>query len=416
MAAPTRSPANVGPRLIEGGIHMVAGYKANGISAGIKRMRKDLSVIYSTLPDTAAAGVFTTNKVRAAPVYVTERHLKNGRARAIVCNAGCANAATGEQGMRDAEEMAQLTAACLNVQPDEVIVASTGVIGRHLPMDIVREGIKNCVGTLEQAKPGEVALAMMTTDLVPKEILVEAEVNGTIVRIGGVAKGSGMIHPNMATMLAWLVTDAAVEPEALQTALRDVVDKTFNMISVDGDTSTNDMVAIMANGAAGNPAVTRAKGYAQLKEALQLACETLAKKIARDGEGATTLIEVQLQNARTVEDARLAARSVTRSPLVKTAVFGRDPNWGRILAAVGYSGAEFDPAKVDILIRSPKGAAWVLKEGEPCETLDSDGLRRIVDAESVTFVIDLHDGEHAATAWGCDFSYDYVKINADYTT
>ena len=416
MAAPTRAPANVGPRLIEGGIHMVEGYKANGISAGIKRMRKDLSVIYSTLPDTAAAGVFTTNKVRAAPVYVTERHLKNGRARAIVCNAGCANAATGEQGMRDAEEMAQLTAACLNVQPDEVIVASTGVIGRHLPMDIVREGIKNCVGTLDLAKPGEVALAMMTTDLVPKEILVEAEVNGTIVRIGGVAKGSGMIHPNMATMLAWLVTDAAVEPATLQTALRDVVDKTFNMISVDGDTSTNDMVAIMANGAAGNPLVTRAKGYAQLKEALQLACETLAKKIARDGEGATTLIEVQIQNARTVEDARLAARSVTRSPLVKTAVFGRDPNWGRILAAVGYSGAEFDPAKVDMLIRSPKGAAWVLKNGEPCETLDSDGLRRIVDAESVTFAIDLHDGEHNATAWGCDFSYDYVKINADYTT
>jgi glutamate N-acetyltransferase/amino-acid N-acetyltransferase len=283
-------------------------------------------------------------------------------------------------------------------------------------MDIVREGIKNCVGTLDTAQPGDVAKAMMTTDLVPKEVLVEAEVNGVVVRFGGVAKGSGMIHPNMATMLGWIVTDCAIEPSALQTALRDVVERTFNMISVDGDTSTNDMVAILANGAAGNPIVTRQKGYAQFKEGLQLACETLAKKIARDGEGATTLIEVRIENARTTDDARAAARSVTRSPLVKTAVFGRDPNWGRILAAVGYSGAEFDPSKVDIQLKSAAGAAWVLKGGEPCETLDKDGLRRIVDRDHVIFIVDLHDGEHDATAWGCDFSYDYVKINADYTT
>ena len=407
---------SLGPKLLDGGILDVNGYKANGIAAGIKRMRKDLSVIYSTLPDTAAAGVFTTNKVRAAPVVLSERHLRGGRARAIVTNAGCANAATGEQGMRDAEEMAALTASCLGIRPEEVVVASTGVIGRHLPMDIVREGIKDAVGTLDQGEPGAVARAMMTTDLVPKECLVEAEVNGTVVRLGGVAKGSGMIHPNMATMLAWLVTDCAVEPEALQTALRDVADKTFNMISVDGDTSTNDMVAVLANGAAGNPPVTRSRGYQQLKDALQLACETLAKKIARDGEGATTLLEVRVENARTLEDARLAARSVTKSPLVKSAVFGRDPNWGRILAAVGYSGAEFDPAKVDILMKSAGGAAWVLRAGEPCETLDKDGLRRIVDKDHVTFVVDLHDGEHAATAWGCDLTYDYVKINADYTT
>lgn len=407
---------SLGPRILEGGIHLVKGFKAQGYPAGIKRMRKDLSVIYSTLPDTTAAGVFTTNKVRAAPVVVSERILKSGRARAIVCNAGCANAATGEQGMRDALEMADITAKCLNVKPEEVIVASTGVIGRHLPMDIVREGIKNCVGTLDQAEPGNVAAAMMTTDLVPKEVLVEAEINGTVVRIGGVAKGSGMIHPNMATMLGWIITDAAVEADALQTALREVTNATFNMISVDGDTSTNDMVAVLANGAAGNPVVTRAKGYAQLKEALHLVCETLAKKIARDGEGATTLLEVRIENARSLEDARLAARSVTKSPLVKTAVFGRDPNWGRILAAVGYSGAEFDPSKVDIQVKSAAGAAWVLKAGEPCETLDKDGLRRIVDKDHVIFTVDLHDGEHNATAWGCDFSYNYVKINADYTT
>jgi glutamate N-acetyltransferase/amino-acid N-acetyltransferase len=406
----------LGPRLIEGGIHDVAGYKTQGIAAGIKRMRKDLSVIYSTEADTSAAGVFTTNKVRAAPVVLSERHIQGGKARAIVCNAGCANAATGEQGMRDAEEMAQLTAACLNVPVEEVIVASTGVIGRHLPMDIVREGIKNCVGTLDQGEPGAVARAMMTTDLVPKECLVEAEVNGTVVRFGGVAKGSGMIHPNMATMLAWIVTDCAVEPELLQIALRDVVNRTFNMISVDGDTSTNDMVAVLANGVAGNAPVTRSRGYTELKDALYLVAETLAKKIARDGEGATTLLEVRIQNARSVEDARIAARAVTKSPLVKSAVFGRDPNWGRILAAVGYSGAEFDPEKVDVQMKSAAGAAWVLKDGEPCETLDKDGLRRIVDKDHVVFVVDLHDGEHDATAWGCDLTYDYVKINADYTT
>jgi len=407
---------SLGPRVIEGGIDDVQGFKSKGHAAGIKRMRKDLSVIYSTRPDTTAAGVFTTNKVRAAPVLLSERHLASGKARAIVCNAGCANAATGEQGMRDAAEMARLTAACLNVQPEEVVVASTGVIGRHLPMDIVSEGIKNCVGTLDQREPGSVARAMMTTDLVPKEVLVEAEVNGTVVRFGGVAKGSGMIHPNMATMLAWLVTDASVEPDALRTALRDVANRTFNMISVDGDTSTNDMCVALANGAAGNPPVTRQRGYQQLKDALYLACEVLAKKIARDGEGATTLLEVRVENARSAEDARLAARTVTKSPLVKSAVFGRDPNWGRILAAVGYSGAEFDPAKVDVQLKSAAGAAWVLRNGEPCETLDKDGLRRIVDRDHVVFVVDLHDGEHDATAWGCDLTYDYVKINADYTT
>ena len=407
---------SLGPKVIEGGIDDVQGYKSKGHAAGIKRMRKDLSVIFSTLPSTAAAGVFTTNKVRAAPVVLSEKHVASGRARAIVCNAGCANAATGEQGYRDAVEMARLTAACLNVEPEEVIVASTGVIGRHLPMDIVREGIKNCVGTLDEREPGSVARAMMTTDLVPKEVLVEAEVNGTVVSIGGVAKGSGMIHPNMATMLAWLVTDAAVEPDALRTALRDVANRTFNMISVDGDTSTNDMCVALANGAAGNPPVTRKRGYAQLKDALYLACEVLAKKIARDGEGATTLLEVRVENARTPQDARTAARTVTKSPLVKSAVFGRDPNWGRILAAVGYSGAEFDPAKVDVQLKSAAGAAWVLRNGEPCETLDKDGLRRIVDRDHVVFTIDLHDGEHDATAWGCDLTYDYVKINADYTT
>jgi glutamate N-acetyltransferase/amino-acid N-acetyltransferase len=408
--------ANLGPKVIEGGLLDVRGFKANGIAAGIKRMRKDLSIIYSTVPDTAAAGVFTTNKVRAAPVVVSERTLAGGRARAIVCNAGCANAATGEQGMRDAEEMAALTAKCLNVRADEIVVASTGVIGRHLPMDIVREGIKNAAGTLDQAKPGDVAAAMMTTDLVPKEVLVEAEINGHVVRFAGVAKGSGMIHPNMATMLGWIVTDCAVEPDALRTALRDVVNRTFNMISVDGDTSTNDMVVVLANGASGNPPVTRQRGYQQLKDALYLVCETLAKKIARDGEGATTLLEVRVENARSPSDARKAARSVTKSPLVKSAVFGRDPNWGRILAAVGYSGAEFDPSKVDIQMKSAAGAAWVLRNGEPCETLDKDGLRRIVDKDHVVFVVDLHDGEHDATAWGCDLTYDYVKINADYTT
>jgi glutamate N-acetyltransferase/amino-acid N-acetyltransferase len=248
-------------------------------------------------------------------------------------------------------------------------------------------------------------------------VLVEADDNGTTVHVAGVAKGSGMIHPNMATMLSWIVTDAAVEPQALQTALREVVNRTFNMVSVDGDTSTNDMCAVLANGAAGNtPVKAGTNGYQQLKDALGLVCETLAKMVAKDGEGATTLLEVRVENARTLEDARIAARSVTKSALVKSAVFGRDPNWGRILCAVGYSGSEFDPTKVDIQLKSSKGAAWVLRNGEPCETLAPDGLRRIVDDSTVIFLVDLHDGEHNAIAWGCDLTYDYVKINADYTT
>jgi glutamate N-acetyltransferase/amino-acid N-acetyltransferase len=408
--------AAVGPRIVPGGLLQVKGFKAQGYAAGIKRKRLDLSVIYSTLPGTTAAATFTTNKVKAAPVLVTQEHVADGHARAIVTNAGCANAATGKQGLRDAEEMARVTAACLGIEPREVLVASTGVIGRHLPMDIVTEGIKNCVGTIDQAKGGEVAQAMMTTDTVPKEVLVEAEINGTPIHIAGVAKGSGMIHPNMATMLSWIVTDAAVDADALRSALREVVNRTFNMVSVDGDTSTNDMCAVLASGAAENPLVTREHGYQQLKDALGLVSETLAKMIAKDGEGATTLLEVRVENARTLEDARLAARSVARSSLVKGAVFGRDPNWGRILCAVGYSGAEFDPDKVDIQLKSSHGAAWVLRAGEPCETLDKDGLRRIVDNASVVFVVDLHDGEHSAVAWGCDLTYDYVKINADYTT
>ena len=404
------------PRIVPGGgLHDVAGFKARGIAAGIKRKRRDLSIVFSTRPETTAAATFTLNKVQAAPVLVTKRHVASGHARAIVTNAGCANAATGEQGLRDAEEMAVLTGKCLGVAADDVLVASTGVIGRHLPMDIVREGIKDCAGTLDKGEPGSVAEAMMTTDTVPKEVLVEATVNGARVKVAGVAKGSGMIHPNMATMLAWLVTDAAVAPDALQSALREVVNRTFNMVSVDGDTSTNDMCAVLANGAAENPVVTRERGYAELKDALLLAAEDLAKRIARDGEGATTLVEARVLNARSVEDARLAARTVTTSNLVKSAVFGRDPNWGRILAAVGRSGADFEPDKVDVMLGSPKGRAWVLKGGEPCETLDRDGLHRIVDADTVTLTVDLHDGEHDATAWGCDLTYDYVKINADYT-
>ncbi len=399
-----------------GGLHDVPGFRSQAVAAGIKKKRRDVAVIHSTIPDTACAATFTTNRVHAAPVVVSKRVAARGKARAIVVNSGCANACTGGQGLLDAERMAETTARALGVAPADVLVASTGVIGRFLPMDIVEAGIRDAVGTLDAGEPGCVAQSIMTTDTVPKEVLVEFSVNGKAVRVAGVAKGAGMIHPSMATMLCFLLTDAAVPSADLQAALSRVVDRTFNMISVDGDTSTNDTVAVLANGASGVAAPAGSPAFGAFENALETACRHLALEIVKDGEGATTLIEVRVTGARTEADARLAARSVTKSSLVKTAVFGRDPNWGRVIAAIGYSGAAFDPAKVELSIGSPVGRARVLKDGVPCETLSPEELRKLIDQPHVILHAHLGDGSASATAWGCDLTYEYVKVNADYTT
>jgi len=405
------------PVVAPGGIVDVRGIKAAGGHAGIKKKRRDIAIVHSTEPSTTAAAVFTRNAVVAAPLVVSRRHVADGRARTIVCNSGCANAVTGEQGERDAETTCAAVAKELGVAADEVIVASTGVIGRFLPMDLLVPGLRKLAHELDKAAPGEAAEAIMTTDLVPKEVLVEVEIGGATVRVGGIAKGSGMIHPNMATMLGFLATDAKVSPAALDQALRAAVDETFNMISVDGDTSTNDMVAILATGASGLAEIgPSGPAYDAFVDALTLACQSLAVKIARDGEGATTLIECRVQNARTLEDARKAAKSVIGSSLVKSAVFGRDPNWGRVLAALGYSGAAFDPSRVELWMGNPSGRARVVHEGAASDTVDAEELRRLITKDHVIFILDLHDGAHHATAWGCDLSYDYVKINASYTT
>ncbi|MHB8604709.1 MAG: bifunctional glutamate N-acetyltransferase/amino-acid acetyltransferase ArgJ [Thermoplasmatota archaeon] len=409
----TRHPA--GPRVVaNGGLVDVPGFKSQGYAAGIKRKRRDVAILFSTVPDTSCAAVFTQNRVVAAPVLVSKRVAARGNARALVVNSGCANAATGPQGLLDAETMQRVTASSLGIAANEVLVCSTGVIGRPLPMDIVTEGIRKAVGTLDANERGAAAQAIMTTDTFAKEVLVEASVGGAKVRVAGIAKGAGMIHPNMATMLAFVATDAKIAPARLKAMLARVADRTFNMISVDGDTSTNDTLAVFANGLAANP--TTSAALAEFEAALELACRELALAIVRDGEGATTLIETRVVNAGTAREARQAARTIVSSSLVKSAVFGRDPNWGRILAAVGRSGARFDPARVDVEIGNPAGRAKVLEAGEPCETLDAEGLRRLIDAKHVVFVVDLHAGKYDATAWGCDLTYDYVKINADYTT
>lgn len=412
------SKASTGFEVIPGGIAAVPGFMAAGVAAGIKRVdspKKDVAVIFTRYPAKAAA-VFTTNKVKAAPIFVTREHLAGGIARAVVVNSGNANACTGEQGMRDARRMASLTGELLGIGPREVIVASTGVIGVPLPMDRVEAGILRAVRDLSETGGASAAQAIMTTDTRPKEVAVRLELQGHPVAIGAMAKGSGMIHPNMATMLGFIATDAAISQPLLQSALRQVVGETFNMLTVDGDTSTNDMVALMANGAAGNPEISGpGADYDLFVQALSHVCRQLARMIARDGEGATKLVTVQVRQAPGVEDARRAAKAVANSNLVKTAIFGADANWGRILTAVGYSGAEFDPAKVDIFLAGERETEQVAGDGAGLR-FDEEKARSILEGDEVTIVIDLHAGGAEATAWTCDLSYDYVRINADYRT
>jgi glutamate N-acetyltransferase/amino-acid N-acetyltransferase len=399
--------------IIEGGVTAPQGFLAQGVAAEVKKKdKKDVAIIYSSKPCNAAA-VYTTNRVRAACVDLTREHLQDGKAQAVVANSGNANACTGQRGMADARRMAELTAKLLNIKAEDVLVASTGVIGVYMPMERIEAGIKEATDSLSAAGGHNAALSIMTTDLQKKEIAVEINIQGKPVRIGAIAKGSGMIHPNMATMLAFITTDAAISNKCLAKMLKASSDQSYNMISVDRDTSTNDMAIIMANGLAGNPTIEdeNSNDYKQFKQALDYINISLAKMIARDGEGATHLIEVQVINAADEHTARIIARSITGSNLVKAAIFGKDANWGRILAAAGYSGVEFDVDKVDIYLGQEKMA-----ENGMGLIFDEKKARQELEQDTVVIKVDLKSGDCQATAWGCDLTYEYVSINADYRT
>ena len=389
-------------------------FKTCGISAGIKKSgKKDLCIIYSEKKAVSAAA-FTTNKVKAAPVLLNMEYIKNNNTQAVVVNSGYANACTGDEGLYNAKMMSKITAECLGLKKEEVLVASTGVIGVQLPMDVITSGIKNACSKVSNDGGIDASLAIMTTDTFPKRAAVEAFVGGKNIILSGMAKGSGMIHPNMGTMLSFIATDVNISKELLQKALKDSIEDSYNMISVDGDTSTNDMVVILANGTAGNDFITSAgKDYDNFKAALDLLNKELAKKIAKDGEGATKLIEVELHNARTLQDAKTCAKSIITSSLVKSAFFGNDANWGRILCAIGYSGADFNPDKINISFKSDAGAIKIVKDGIGLN-FNEDTAKKILNKEYVNVTVDLNDGIYNATAWGCDLTYDYVKINGSY--
>ncbi len=397
---------------VPGGVTTAAGFMAGTAMAVIKKAdKRDVAVLYSSVPATAA-GVFTLNKVKAAPVLLSMDRLARGKAQAVVVNSGNANACNGEQGMQDALTMTAEAANALHIPEEMVLVASTGVIGKKMPMDKVLPGVREAAGLVSPEGGSLAAQAIMTTDTYQKEAAVRLELGGKTVTVGGMAKGSGMIHPNMATLLGFITTDAAISDVCLKRALKYAVDRSFNMITVDGDTSTNDMVVIMANGMAGNDMIKGdSEDFMAFREALARVCDELAVAIARDGEGATKLIEVEVRNAGTEGDARLAARAVAGSSLVKAAIFGRDANWGRIICAAGYSGAVFDPEIVDIFL----GDVQVAKDGGSLEFSEELALETL-KGSTVKIIIDFKSGPFAATAWGCDLSYDYVKINADYRT
>jgi glutamate N-acetyltransferase/amino-acid N-acetyltransferase len=397
---------------LRAGVTAAAGFSAGTAFAGIKKAdKRDIAVIYSRVP-AAAAGVFTLNKVKAAPVLLTMQHLANGAARAVAVNSGNANACNGEQGLQDARAMAGAAAETLGLAAEEVVVASTGVIGVKMPMEKVLPGIRAAAGAVAPENGHLAAQAIMTTDTFPKEIAAQLQLGDRRVTIGAMAKGSGMIHPNMATLLCFITTDAAIAPAYLKQALRYAVERSFNLITVDGDTSTNDMVVILANGLAANPVIDQEDSNSvAFRDALTAICISLARDIARDGEGATKLITVEVRGANTEEDARRIAKAVAGSSLVKAAIFGRDANWGRIICAAGYSGADFDPEKVDIYL----GDEQVAGQGSSMDFSEERALD-ILSKDNVTITLELNSGQAGAVAWGCDLTYDYVKINADYRT
>ncbi len=402
---------------IEGGITAAKGFQAAGVEAAVKyQNRKDMALIYSEVP-CAAAGTFTTNVVKAAPVIWDKKIVEESPfAQAVVVNSGIANACTGKQGMDCCQAEAKCAGEALGIPAHSVLVASTGVIGMQIPLDRITKGIeKLAAAKAEGLEAGlDAAKAIMTTDTVPKQIAVEVELGGRTVTIGGMCKGSGMIHPNMCTMLGFLTTDAAISKEMLRKALRVDVADSFNMISVDGDTSTNDTLLILANGLAGNVEITaEGEDFERFCEALHFVTVYLARKMAGDGEGATALFETKVMGAASKEDARTLAKSVICSSLTKAAIFGHDANWGRILCALGYSGAQFDPENVDLYFQSESGKIHIYGNGTACDYSEEEATK-ILSGPEVTVLVDMHMGEAEATAWGCDLSYDYVKINADY--
>lgn len=395
--------------IIEGTIASPKGFHAAGLHSGLKKTKKDLGMIYSDVP-AAAAAVYTTNQVKAAPIFVTKEAMVDATIQAVVVNSAYANACTGKIGAENALAMQALAAEQLAVPKETVAVASTGVIGKQLPMEIIEKGIKQI--DLPTANPYDFHEAILTTDTSTKEIVVSAKINGQTVTMAGVAKGSGMIHPNMATMLAFITTDAQISPELLQGILADKTETTFNQITVDGDTSTNDMVLVLANGLAENPVIEiGTPAYETFVEMFQLVSEALAKLIAKDGEGATKLIEVEVVGASNPSDARLAAKKVVGSSLVKTAMFGEDPNWGRIICAVGYAGSQTDPEKIDMWI----GQQQLLKHSQPQE-FDEAEMKQMLEKEKILITVDLNIGEAKGKAWGCDLTYKYVEVNALYHT
>ena len=403
-------------KLISGGVCAAKGFKANGVHCGIRKnhSKKDLALIVSEQRASAAA-VYTTNLVKGAPLTVTKKNISNGYAQAVICNSGNANTCNWN-GIQIAEEMCTLVAKKTGIFANDVVVASTGVIGQVLDITPIAEGMDALVEGLSAENGAAAAQAIMTTDTVPKEIAVEFTLGGKTCRMGGIAKGSGMIHPNMATMLVFITTDAAISPAMLRKALSNDITKTFNMLSIDGDTSTNDMVTVLANGMAGNPEITdEGWEFETFMEALNTITIQLCRMIAGDGEGATKLLECIAVGADTEEAAKLAAKSVICSSLLKAAMFGADANWGRVLCAIGYSGADVDVSKIGVSFKSTKGEVVVCMNGAGVPFSEEEAKEILLEKEIEIFV-SLGDGPYGATAWGCDLTYDYVKINGDYRT
>ena len=403
-------------REIAGGVCAAKGFSANGVHCGIRKnqTKKDLSLIFSSVPASAAA-VYTTNLVKGAPLTVTKKHLANGTAQAVICNSGNANTCNAN-GIEIAEEMSALAAKALGISADDVIVASTGVIGQPLSIAPIAAGLPELIAGLSAEGGKAAAEGIMTTDTVMKEVAVEFTLGGKTCRLGGIAKGSGMIHPNMATMLVFLTTDAAISPAMLQKALSGDIAGTFNMLSIDGDTSTNDMVTVLANGLAGNPVVdTEGEDFTAFMKALNSVTIALCRKIAGDGEGATKLLECKVTGAADLTTAKIVAKSVICSSLLKAAMFGADANWGRVLCAIGYSGAQVDVQKVDVAFRSAAGTVEVCKNGAGLNFSEEIAKKVLLEKE-IEILVELNSGDAASTAWGCDLTYDYVKINGDYRT
>ncbi len=401
--------------MISGGVCAAKGFKASGIHCGIRKnkSKKDLALIFSEKPASTAA-VYTTNLVNGAPIYVNKKHLSDGIAQAMICNSGIANTCNAN-GVEIAELTCDILAKELKIKPEDVVVASTGVIGMPLDINPIKNGIPALIGGLTE-DGRDAAEAIMTTDTEPKEVAVSFNIGGRECRIGGMAKGSGMIHPNMATMLVFITTDCAISPAMLQKALSSDIKNTFNMLSIDGDTSTNDMVTVFANGMAGNPEITaEGEEFSEFMKALNTVTVCLCRKIAGDGEGATKLLECVTNGAADEETAKTVAKSVICSSLTKAAMFGADANWGRVLCAIGYSGADVDVNKIDVYFKSDAGEILVCKNGAGAD-FSEEKAKEILLCGEIIIRIELNSGSYSATAWGCDLTYDYVRINGDYRT